>query len=219
MSHPRTPPDTPERRVKAEASRYRPVSGDVLLAAIERVRRHRDDPTIAAATIAEIAEHLGFTPHSVQTRRGLAGELSVLVRHGYAEQSAIGSILGWRTTTKGRRRLAQARRSGRATLPESPQRRLWRHSRQLAQERLPTLRARASELAAELEAAARARNVDSATWGDLGERVRETCDGLQQASYTLHEWPEPDDASPDRGSWSQHLRSAHLRKSTSQKQR
>ncbi len=207
MSDARTPPDTPQRRLKAEASRYRPVTGDVLLAAIERVRRHRGDPRTAGATIAELAEHLAVAPHSVQTRRGLTGELSVLVRLGHAEHCTVGSILGWRTTHKGRRRLARARSAGQAILPESPQRRLWRHSRQLAEERMPMLRARIGVLIVELDEAAHG-DVDSAQWRDIGEQVRETCQALEQATYTLREWDEPDDTGPDRSSWSQHLRSA-----------
>lgn len=103
---------------------------------------------------------------------------------------------------KGKRRLAAARRRGGIELPESPQHRAWRQSRQAATERVEEFR---STLRTELDQAVklleRKRSPDSDCWHDLARRLGRSCERLGSATYCLYEWVEPDDARADIAPW------------------
>jgi hypothetical protein len=110
--------------------RFEPVSDLRLLAAIERAERHIQAQGILPS---RIAEHLGFR-FGARTTRQLRPQIEKLIaaqalvrshRHGC-------SILG--LTSKGRKRLARARREGKdLELPEAPQHQTWRNAREQAE--------------------------------------------------------------------------------------
>jgi DNA-binding XRE family transcriptional regulator len=114
--------------------------------------------------------------------------------------------------SRGRGRLLRARRAGRvAELPESPQHRVWREARGLAEQRIVEFwmeLLEAVEHAQELldvprpgppvlDAADAVPGPGSDEWLEIGERMRQGCRRLASASYCLWEWREPEDARAD----------------------
>ena len=91
----------------------------------------------------------------------------------------------------------KARSTGEAILPESPQHRIWRHSRTLAHEQIDGFRQALRGSLAEADALLGAEKVRSDAWFDLTERLRKACWRLGSATHCLHEWPEPDDSHAD----------------------
>jgi hypothetical protein len=100
-------------------------------------------------------------------------------------------------TSAGRRSLTKARGALAVALPESPQHRLWRHSRAIAAGRIDGLRRR---LLATLDEARTLLDAPEAPSDDLlrlAPRLEKACWRLAAATYCLREWPEPDDARAD----------------------
>ena len=103
------------------------------------------------ASRSDIAAHLGFAHNSWTTRR---------LRPRLDDLRSAGRIRGVRRcglnllalTDAGRRALGKARRAGALILPESPQHRIWRHSRTLAHERISEFRQAPRGSLAEAEA-------------------------------------------------------------------
>ncbi len=119
-----------------EMRRFEPVSETVVLAAIDRAERHGAHRG-EGATMSTVAEHLGFV-HASWTTRGLRPRLEALVAAGALERMRRHGLVWWALTEKGRRRAARARRT--VALPESPQHRAWRRTREEAVERIDGLR-------------------------------------------------------------------------------
>jgi hypothetical protein len=111
-----------------ELGRYSPVSDLLVLAAVERSRRH--DPFTFRR---QVAHHLGFK-HRAATTRGLRRQLEALRDDGSLAQSSGREV--WLLTRRGSARLVAARRGDNLEpLPESPQHRKWRHAREVAEAR------------------------------------------------------------------------------------
>lgn len=148
-----------------------PVSDALVLAATERAERHRprDEPGVM---LGDVFAHMGFVYNGAATRQ-LRPRLDALLSADALEHTRRHGIKLWVLTSKGRRRLAQARRKGEAVeLPESPQHRKWRHSHATAGEQVEgyreELRALLDEADALLDAGTRAY---SDLWFCLAKRL------------------------------------------------
>lgn len=180
---------------RSDLSRVQPVSDAQILAAIDRAEAH-DRNQIPDAARWDIAAHLGFV-HNSWTTKQLRPQLDALRAAGrIRDVRRLGLDLVALTST-GRRVLRKGRGAGEVSLPESPQHRIWRHSRTLASDRIDgfreALRASVTELGGLLDAG----QAPSDAWFEFGKRLRADCKRLGSATYCLSEWAEPDDASAD----------------------
>ncbi len=180
---------------RSDLSRVQPVSDAQILAAIDRAEAH-DRNQIPDAARWDIAAHLGFV-HNSWTTKQLRPQLDAL---GAASRIRDVRRLGLdlvALTSTGRRVLRKGRGAGEVSLPESPQHRIWRHSRTVAGDRIDgfreALRASVTELGALLDAG----QTPSDAWFTVGKRLSAECRRLGSATYCLSEWAEPDDATAD----------------------
>lgn len=178
----------------ADLRPFEPISDAQLLAAIDRAEAHDEHDH---ATRADIAAHLGFAHNSWTTRR-LRPQLDTLKSAGRVRDGRRYGLNLLALTAAGRRALGKARSVGEVTLPESPQHRIWRHSRTLAHEQIDGFRQTLRGSLAEADALLNVEKVPSDAWFDLAERVRKACWQLGSATHCLHEWPEPDDSRADK---------------------
>jgi hypothetical protein len=180
-----------------ELGRFKPVSDEMVLAAVERAQRHRDSEGEAEGVyFYDVAAHLGFV-HNAWTTRHLRPQLEDLAAHGLLSSSRLRSKVVWSLTGAGRLRLAQSQRTGRVgELPESPQHRAWRNARAAAQEEIGELRRELRAAVAEAGGQDMERTTSDA-WFEFAERLRVVCRNLGSATYCLREWVEPDDAKAD----------------------
>lgn len=179
-----------------------PVNDALVLAAVERAERHHPNRTGAGVLLGEVFAHMGFIYNGAATRQ-LRPRLDALLADGALEHVRRHSIKLWVLTSTGRRRLAQMRRrDGPVLLPESPQHRLWRHTRERAGERIGEYRSELQALVEEasvlLASGTRAR---SDRWLCLAGRLQHAATRLGAAVYCLSEWAEPDDARADVDSY------------------
>jgi hypothetical protein len=190
------PPTRLRERLRDDLRPFEPVSDAGVLVAIERAERHRGrggEPGVLRSTVAD---HLGFIHSSWTTRRlrphldalRSAGLLSDVRRHGL-------DLLA--LTSAGRGSLTTSRRVLMAALPESPQHRLWRHSRVIAGERIDGLRRQLLATLDEARTLLDRTDAPSDEWFKLAPRLEKACWRLASAMYCLREWPEPDDARAD----------------------
>ncbi|MHB1809009.1 MAG: hypothetical protein ACYCU0_06900 [Solirubrobacteraceae bacterium] len=181
-------------RAAEELIAFEPVSDVLLLAAIERAAVHARRES---ASMTNIVEHLGYS-RSPRATAHLKRQLAALAEDGMVEQQRSRGIVSWRLTSRGCLWLRRARRASEAaSLPESPQHRLWRHSRSIAADQIDDLRNQTrilrDEFARLLSATPRAA---SQRWFDLASKLCTACRALGEATYSLTEWDEPDDAQP-----------------------
>jgi hypothetical protein len=174
-----------------------PVTDELVLAAAERAERHRrrSEPGVM---LGDVFAHMGFLYNGAATRQ-LRPRLDALVSAGLLERTHRYKVRLLVLTSAGRRSLAQARRRGEVVmLPESPQHRMWRHSREDATEQIGGSRERLRALLDEAEALFDAGTLArSDAWFGLADRLLEASKHVAAAIYCLQEWPEPDDAHPD----------------------
>ena len=175
-----------------------PVSDALVLAAAERAERHHASRPSPGVMLAEVFAHMGFVYNGAATRQ-LRPRLDGLLADGSLANARRNGLKLWVLTSAGRRRLARARRrDGPVRLPESPQHRVWRHSRESAAERIDEyqrgLQALLDEASAVFAVGTTAR---SDHWFCLASRLRQAARNLGTAIYCLTEWPEPDDARAD----------------------
>jgi hypothetical protein len=188
---------TPAPRITAtELGPYTPVEDVLILAAAERAALHEPEEAVFTSVLTN---HLGFDAVS-ETNKRLWPRLEELCRAGLLTTVDHRGEPLWGLTTVGRERLAAEREAGRVgELPEAPQHRAWRHARVEAAVRIEGFR---EELIDAVQEADRLidqyRPVMSKEWFALSERLRFTSWCLASATYCLTEWPEPDDATPDR---------------------
>jgi hypothetical protein len=106
----------------------------------------------------------------------------------------------WTLTRKGQKLL---RAAGPVALPEAPQHRIWRESREAAGERMREFREELRNAMREARTLLGDRNTSSEAWFELGERLQSACSRLGSATHCLREWEEPSDDAPDvdRGPW------------------
>lgn len=173
-----------------------------ILAAVRRASLHEAMPH-GGASLRVLLDHLGIARRSGRARSVRArlaqlqdmGSLSQLSRHGIAL---------WKLTPSGGRRLAAAEKRARGPLPlpESPQHLAWRNAHVAAEAELErfvaTLAADIAEAEAMLAGLGRGEGRHSDDWLLLGRRLLGDCRRLGSAWHCLEEWPEPDDARPDR---------------------
>jgi hypothetical protein len=169
----------------------------LLLAAVERARRHRQWPG-TEATLGEVLAHLGAEPRSAQARDIRAG-LAALRERGELREGRRHGVASWSLTARGRQRLRDAKAAGTVPeLPEAPQHREWRETRALAERALPRLHAR---LARSLERTGRMLErpprAGSDAWLEAAEELRACARSVGCAVHCLREWPEPGDARSD----------------------
>lgn len=180
-----------------ELGRFKPVSDELVLAAVERAQCHRDSEGEAEGVpMSYVAAHLGFV-HNAWTTHHLRPQLEGLAGDELLSCSRLRSRAVWSLTEAGRLHLAQAKRTGRAgELPESPQHRVWRHAREAAQEEIGELRRELRAAVAEAGGQDMERTASDA-WFEFAERLQRASRNLGSATYCLREWPEPDDAHAD----------------------
>jgi hypothetical protein len=180
---------------RSDLSRVQPVSDAQILAAIDRAEAH-DRNQIPDAARWDVAAHLGFV-HNSWTTKQLRPQLDALRATGrIRDVRRLGLDLIALTST-GRRALGRARSAGEISLPESPQHRVWRHSRTVAGDRIDGFRAALRTSVVELGGLLDAGQAPSDVWFEFGRRLSAECKRLGSATYCLSEWAEPDDTSPD----------------------
>jgi hypothetical protein len=102
------------------------ATDEQMLAAIHRAELHTGRGK-RGVPLMFIKEHLNL-PRGSSGKTQLRAQLDRLQTSGLIEHSRRHSTDVWTVTPVGRRRLAAARRAGRAELPESPQHRAWREA-------------------------------------------------------------------------------------------
>jgi hypothetical protein len=174
-----------------------PVSDSQVLAAVERAETHRA-PSEPGVLPREVVHHMGFAYNPAAMRK-FRPYIDALIAAGLLGIASRKKVDLWVLTSTGRRALVEAQGKGEvAVLPESPQHRKWRHSREAASERIESyrdeLRALLGEAHALLDTGVQAH---SDLWFDLATRLTAPATCIGAAIYCLMEWPEPDDARPD----------------------
>jgi hypothetical protein len=191
----RSRPGVSHELYRSDLTAVEPVSDVQILAAIDRAEAH-DRNQIPDAGRWDVAAHLGFVHNSWTTRR-LRPQIDALRTAGRIRNVRRCGLDLVALTSTGRRALRKARSAGEAALPESPQHRIWRHSRTVAGDRIDgfrdALRASVTELGALLDAG----QTPSDAWFTVGKRLSAECKRLGSATYCLSEWAEPDDAAAD----------------------
>jgi hypothetical protein len=180
---------------RSDLSRVEQVSDTQILAAIDRAEAH-DRNQIPDAARWDIAAHLGFVHDSWTTRR-LRPQIDALKAAGRIRDVRRLGIDLVALTSTGRRALRRARSAGDVPLPESPQHRMWRHSRTMANDRIDGFREALRASMAELGTLLDAGQTPSDAWFEFGKRLSAECRRLGSATYCLSEWTEPDDARAD----------------------
>ncbi len=168
-------------------------SDEQLLAALGRAERHRrhQDPGVL---LGAIKAHLNLPRHSGTTRK-LRPQLTALEASGLIKSTRRHSLDLWMLTNTGQQRLDSI--GSETTLPESPQHQEWREAREAAGERIEGFHNALSYITAEAMLLLDAGSQPSDSWFSLGERLQRACWRLGSATYCLHEWPEPEDSTPD----------------------
>lgn len=180
---------------RSDLSRVELVSDAQILAAIARAEAH-DRNQVPDAGRWDIAAHLGFV-HNSWTSKQLRPQLDALRSTGrIRDVRRLGLDLVALTST-GRRALGKARSTGEVVLPESPQHRIWRHSRTVAGDRIDGFREALRASVAEIGALLDAGQTPSDAWFEFGKRLSAECKRLGSATYCLSEWAEPDDTIAD----------------------
>jgi DNA-binding PadR family transcriptional regulator len=174
------------------------MSDALILAAIERAERHmvRNE---SGVLYGNVVDHLGRPRHSGTGRR-LRPRLRELEAAGLVESFKQHSCIVYTLTPKGRKQLKTVRP---VSLPESPQHRVWRMSREAAGERRREFRAGLRDVMREARVLLGDREASSEAWFELGEHLQDACSRLGSATHCLREWEEPSDDGPDvdRGPW------------------
>lgn len=171
------------------------ISDEQILAALDRAGRHRGRNGEVSAR--SVYDHLAIPSRSGRARH-VYRRLPALQSEGAVERSRRNGVVVWKLTSTGSRRAKRALRRGETVLPESPQHRLWRNARMLAEQEIERFRQELHDCLAEalrlLDADAR---VHSDVFLDMAERLQSGCRRFATAIHCLYEWAEPDDARAD----------------------
>jgi DNA-binding PadR family transcriptional regulator len=172
-------------------------SEDLVLAAIDRAYRHRNNQRNPGVLFVDVKEHLGLDRTGAATLR-LRPTWETLETFGLIEQAHQSNRVLWRLTDTGHQRLETARQTRELSLPESPQHQRWREAHTVASRRIDSIREDLRVALANAKSILDANpQADSNAWYELGERVHKASWRLGSATHCLHEWPEPDDATAD----------------------
>jgi DNA-binding transcriptional regulator PaaX len=198
----------------SERRRYKAVSDVVVLAAVDRAERHDQTEGI---TWRRLLAHLDFV-HTGWTTRSLSPQVDALTKAGSLKRGRRSSSDTWGLTSKGRRRLAQARRAGEVNLPEAPQHQQWRLAHAEAANLIEDFRERLRCTLDEAGKLLDSGRGDSDAWFAIAKRLEVHATQVARATYRLVEWAEPDDADADidavPSSWDgRHLRRGSVRES------
>ena len=171
---------------------------ELVLAAIDRAARHRHPDLRPGIPIAILKEHAGLSWGGWSTLQ-LRPQLERLEAAGLVRLFKSSSRVVWSLTDTGQQRLDDVRAAGKLDpLPEAPQHRRWRQAREAAHTEIDQLH---TDLGVLLDEAAQLHQAtsqpSSGAWLDLAGRLGNACKWLGSATYCLHEWPEPDDATAD----------------------
>lgn len=174
-----------------------PVSDVFVLAATERAERHRTRDG-SGVVPSDVFAHMGFAYNPAASRQ-FRPYLEALMATGLLGTASRKKVRLWVLTSVGRRALANAQRKGEgAVLPESPQHRKWRHSREAASEWIDGYRSELRALLGEADGLLDAgTQAHSDQWFDLATRLAAPATNIGAAIYCLLEWPEPDDTHAD----------------------
>jgi hypothetical protein len=177
-------------------STHQGPGGLAVMAAIDRAERQ--NPINPGAPVWEILEHLDI-PRRTRRARQTKARLAELTEEGLIDPFRRGSIPVWKLTAKGRKHLARATARGRVpVLPESPQHKNWRRSRDLAEQaRIPSRFALGDALVDAFFLLDMKPAPHSDVWFGLAERLQVGARQLGSVTHCLYEWPEPSDEHPD----------------------
>jgi hypothetical protein len=139
------------------------LSDALILAAIERAERHFPRRE-RGALYGSVVVHLGLPRHSGTGRR-LRPRFRELEAAGLIECFRQYKCVLWTLTLKGQKRLGAA---GPVALPEAPQHRIWRESREAASERMGEFRAELRDALRDARALLGNREAPSDAWFELG---------------------------------------------------
>jgi hypothetical protein len=195
-----------------------PVSDVFVLAATERAERHRTRDG-SGVVPSDVFAHMGFAYNPAASRQ-FRPYLEALMAAGLLGTASRKKVRLWVLTSVGRRALANAQGKGEgAVLPESPQHRKWRHSRETASELIDSYRSDVRALLEEavtlLDSGSRAH---SDSWFCLANRFPDATRHLGAAVYCLaepvdvradvddHTDPNDDKLEPDERARRRHLR-------------
>ena len=187
---------SPEQVATHELSPYRPVTDGFVLAALERAALHEREEEVLTSVLME---HLGFE-WAPPTNGLFFPRLEELRKAGLLTSRERRGEPLWSLTSFGRERLTEERESGEVgELPESPQHRAWRHAREQAAVRIEGFRDELTDAVQHgYDLLYRPQPMSSEEWFELSERLSFASWRFASATYCLTEWPEPDDAFPDR---------------------
>jgi hypothetical protein len=173
------------------------VPDPLVLAAIDRAERHNPSRP-PGVPVWQVYDHLSIAKRS-EPARHVRAQLNALEAAGSLRQGRRQGVQTWALTSAGRRRLTQARRTGKVPeLPESLQHRAWRDARTVAAQEMDRFLVSVRD---GLDEAMRLLDADPAAasdaWFELGERLHRDCRRVGSATHCLREWAEPDDARAD----------------------
>ncbi len=175
---------------------YKPVSDELILAAVERAARH-GTPEVWSVVVAE---HLGFkrTAHSTRRLRVDLERLASPAHELVVSREKNGRDY-WGLTPTGQRWLARRQRQGLVDeLPESPQHRQWRKAQEEAGRRMDDFRGLLYDAIEDAWTTAGAPTAPpSEVWFELAERLRAALWLVGSAIHCRDEWWRPDDARAD----------------------
>jgi hypothetical protein len=170
------------------------ISNLLILAAVTRAERHSHTNGVLWSAVAQ---HLGF-PRGTPRLGRLCAQLDELTTAGALERSWGRRAIIWRLTSKGRRRLSQARRAGRTQeLPEAPQHLTWRIAREEAQERIDGLSTQIQRTLTDAQHLLKHGKRSASDWARLSTTLQRQCAQFGWAIYCLDEWDEPNDDHAD----------------------
>lgn len=171
----------------------RDIPDMVILAALDRAVRHRDEG--GPITVQSIHEHLALSPRS-RAARHVRTRLHGLAESGAVERSRARGFVLWGLTSAGSASLTRARRSRSIELPESPQHRAWREARASAEQEIERFHTDAIDAITDAMRLVESESPSDALFA-VAERLRGELWRLASATHCLSEWPEPDDATAD----------------------
>ena len=171
----------------------------MVLAAVDRAQRHRQSEPGGPVLTGDIYRHLDVRRNSAEGRR-LRKRILALEDAGLLEQQRRRGAPVWQLTTNGHHRLRQAQKAGEVgELPESPQHRSWREAHTTAELEIDRTRGELREYAEELLRLLDSDQVvTSDVWFAMGDGVGRLAWVVGSMTHCIHEWPEPDDAHPER---------------------
>lgn len=180
------------------------VPGPLVLAALDRAERHSRYGR-GGVMMTTLYSHLGERKQTAAAGR-VRKQVAVLVEAGSVQWARRNGVAVIVLTAAGRRRLARAKRAGKVpVLPESPQHRSWREAHDRAEVAVDRFVQQTHEAISEavglldgLTGVTAHRPTSDALLASR-TRLHDAMSLTASATYCFYEWPEPDDATRDKG--------------------